>query len=166
MSGIRLNEAFGDTVNWDLIPTNAIDRADVWTNNPVFGLNALGGAVSLQMKNGFTFDGFEAEMQGGSFGRRSGAAEYGVQLGDYSGYLAAQTVHDSGWRFKSPTNLARVFGDIGWRSAGRELPLIAMAASTSVGASAASRVHWLVWDDRVVRQAPPTPSNRAGLRRA
>ena len=47
MSGIRFNEAFGDTVNWDLIPTNAIDRADLWTNNPVFGLNALGGAVNL-----------------------------------------------------------------------------------------------------------------------
>src|SRR5207237_10596145 len=40
MGGIRVNEAFGDTVNWDLIPTNAIDRADVWSSNPVFGLNA------------------------------------------------------------------------------------------------------------------------------
>ena len=57
----------------------------MWTNNPVFGLNALGGAVSLQMKNGFTFDGFEAEIEGGSFGRRSGAAEYGGQLGDCVG---------------------------------------------------------------------------------
>ena len=37
MSGIRLNEAFGDTVNWDLIPTNAISRGDVWTNNPCVG---------------------------------------------------------------------------------------------------------------------------------
>ena len=37
MNGIRFNEAFGDTVNWDLILTNAIERADVWTNNPVFG---------------------------------------------------------------------------------------------------------------------------------
>jgi len=36
MGGIRVNEAFGDTVNWDLIPTNAIDRADVWSSNPVF----------------------------------------------------------------------------------------------------------------------------------
>ena len=49
MNGIRINEAFGDTVNWDLIPTNAIQRADVYTNNPVFGLNALGGAISLLM---------------------------------------------------------------------------------------------------------------------
>jgi iron complex outermembrane recepter protein len=54
MSGIRFNEAFGDTVNWNLIPTNAIDRSDLWTNNPVFGLNALGGAINLTMKNGFT----------------------------------------------------------------------------------------------------------------
>src|SRR5262245_26689131 len=54
LNGVRVNESFGDTVNWDLIPTNAIDRADMWTNNPVFGLNALGGAVSIQMKNGFT----------------------------------------------------------------------------------------------------------------
>jgi iron complex outermembrane receptor protein len=49
MNGIRFNEAFGDTVNWDLIPTVAIDRSDLWTNNPVFGLNALGGAVNLTM---------------------------------------------------------------------------------------------------------------------
>lgn len=163
MSGIRLNEAFGDTVNWDLIPTNAISRADVWTNNPVFGLNALGGAVSLQMKNGFTFDGLEAEMQGGSFGRRSGAVEYGIQTGNYAGYLAAQTSHDDGWRFKSPTNLARVFGDLGWKGQSAELHLIAMAATTSVGASAATPTQLLERDDRAVYTTPQTTRNRAGL---
>ena len=57
VNGMRINEAFGDTVNWDLIPASAIDRADVWSANPVFGLNALGGAVSIQMKNGFTYKG-------------------------------------------------------------------------------------------------------------
>ena len=50
MNGVRINEAFGDTVNFDFIPTNAIDRADIQSNNPVFGLNALGGALNLQMK--------------------------------------------------------------------------------------------------------------------
>src|SRR6476659_904534 len=66
MNGVRVNEAFGDTVNFDFIPTNAISRADIQSNNPVFGLNALGGAINLQMKNGFTFHGFEGELQGGS----------------------------------------------------------------------------------------------------
>src|ERR1700737_3630247 len=68
MSGIRFNEAFGDTVNWDLIATIAIDSADLWTNNPVFGLNALGGAINLKMKNGFTYRGSEGEVPGGPFG--------------------------------------------------------------------------------------------------
>ena len=65
MNGVRVNEAFGDTVNWDLIPTIAIGRADVWTNNPAFGLNALGGAVSFQMKNGFTYQGIEVDTRAG-----------------------------------------------------------------------------------------------------
>jgi len=42
-NGVRINEAFGDTVNWDLIPTAAIRSIAVVTNNPAFGLNALGG---------------------------------------------------------------------------------------------------------------------------
>src|SRR5258706_250470 len=36
-NGVRINEAFGDTVNWDLIPTAAIQSVTVVTNNPAFG---------------------------------------------------------------------------------------------------------------------------------
>jgi hypothetical protein len=79
MNGIRVNEAFGDTVNWDLIPTNAINRTDIWTNNPVFGLNALGGAVNIQMKNGFTYSGTEVETQGGSRTAAPEAAQFGTE---------------------------------------------------------------------------------------
>ena len=43
-NGMRINEPFGDTVNWDLIPPQAIARTDIFTANPIFGLNALGGA--------------------------------------------------------------------------------------------------------------------------
>ena len=163
MSGIRLNEAFGDTVNWDLIPTNAISRADVWTNNPVFGLNALGGAVSLQMKNGFTYNGFEGEIQGGSFGRRSAAVEYGGRVGNYAGYLAAQGVHDDGWRFKSPTDLARLFGDFGWKDDRTELHLIALAATSSTGTAAATPIQLLDRDARAVYTTPQGTDNRTAL---
>ena len=106
MGGIRINEAFGDTINFDLIPTNAIDRADVWSNNPVFGLNALGGAINLSMKNGFTYQGAELELLGGSFGRGSASLQAGGQTKDgASGYVAVQGVHDDGWRQKSPATL-------------------------------------------------------------
>src|SRR5579863_6040157 len=67
-NGVRLNEAFGDTVNWDAIPQTAVARMDVWSSNPVFGLNALGGAVNLVMKNGFDWQGTALSAQGGTYG--------------------------------------------------------------------------------------------------
>ncbi len=70
-NGVRINEAWGDTVNWDLIPSVAIDRVAIVTGNPLFGLNAIGGAVVLDMKTGFTWQGFELDGRGGS---RSAAA--------------------------------------------------------------------------------------------
>ncbi len=53
MNGVRINESYGDVVNWDLIPSVAIDQAQIVTGNPVFGLNALAGAVVINTKNGF-----------------------------------------------------------------------------------------------------------------
>jgi iron complex outermembrane recepter protein len=52
-NGVRINEAFGDIVNWDFIPEIAINDISVVSGNPVFGLNALGGAIVIGMKDGF-----------------------------------------------------------------------------------------------------------------
>src|SRR6478672_10583141 len=76
-NGVRINEAFGDTVNWDLVPTDAIRSVTLVTNNPAFGLNALGGAVNVQMKDGFNYQGTELNIMGGSFGGIQGSAQYG-----------------------------------------------------------------------------------------
>jgi iron complex outermembrane recepter protein len=163
MSGIRFNEAFGDTVNWDLIPTNAIDRSDLWTNNPVFGLNALGGALNLTMKNGFTYQGLEGSLQGGSYGHFTGEAQYGVQIGDYSAYFAAQGLRDGGWRFQSPANITRLYGDLGWRSDGAELHLIASGALSSFGVAAATPIQLLDQNFRSIFTTPQTTDNKMGL---
>src|SRR5271168_5631102 len=39
-NGARINEAFGNVVNWDLIPQIAIDKTTIIAANPIFGLNA------------------------------------------------------------------------------------------------------------------------------
>src|SRR6476660_1327621 len=128
MQGVRINEAFGDTVNWDLIPTVAIGRADIWTNNPAFGLNAIGGAVSLQMKDGFNYNGFEFDASGGSYGRVGGSLQYGVRRGEWGLYLAAEGFKDDGWRYQSPSRLARFYGDLGWRGTDAEVHVITSVA--------------------------------------
>ncbi len=83
-NGVRINEAYGDTVNWDLIPTVAIDRSAIVTGNPLFGLNALGGAVVLDMKNGFTYQGNDLDGRLGSRNRRQTTMQYGVLQGDFA----------------------------------------------------------------------------------
>jgi iron complex outermembrane receptor protein len=163
MNGIRFNEAFGDTVNWDLIPTNAIDHSDLWTNNPVFGLNALGGAINLRMKDGFTFRGAQAEAEGGSFGHFSGGAQYGYQVGDFALYVAAQGSHDDGWRIRSPSDLVRLYGDVGWKRDDAEIHLIALGASSSFGVAAATPVQLLGLDRSAVYTTPQDTDNKMGL---
>ena len=48
LDGVRVNEAFGDVVNWDLLPMNAIASMDLLPgSSPLFGLNTLGGALAI-----------------------------------------------------------------------------------------------------------------------
>ena len=115
MNGARFNDPFGDTVNWDLIPSIAIDTVNVEASNPVFGLNALGGSVNVQMKNGFTFHGGDFTGYGGSYNRGSGILEYGQQVGNFAIYGAGEITADGGFRDTSASNIYRLYTDLGWR---------------------------------------------------
>jgi iron complex outermembrane receptor protein len=158
-NGIRINEAFGDVVNWDLIPTNAIDRAVAFTNNPVFGLNALGGAISLEMKNGFTYQGTEIDFRGGSRGRMQGALQSGQQIGNFATYLAMEGIDDRGFRQFSPSYVRRLYGDLGYRAEDVELHLNVGSASNFFGATAPVPIQLLQQDYSAVYTTPQTTRN-------
>lgn len=160
--GVRVNEAFGDSVNWDLIPPQAIYSADVFTNNPLFGLNALGGAVNLRMKNGFLWQGFETQLMGGSYGRVQGQLQYGTIKDNYSLYISGDALRDGGWRFFSPSTLVRLFGDLGYRTPDVELHLVASGASNYLGVVGTAPVELLDMDWRSVFTNPQTALNQAG----
>ena len=163
MSGVRVNEAFGDTVNWDLIPTNAINRVDIWTNNPTFGLNALGGAVNIQMKNGFTYSGAEVEGMAGSYGRVSGGAQFGKQKDGVGIYIAAQGVKDDGWRYQSPSTVKRFYGDLGWKGDNAEVHLIGQVGSNFFGVVGPTPIQLLNKDPKAIYTWPQTTKNDVQL---
>jgi iron complex outermembrane recepter protein len=112
-NGVRLNEPFGDNVNWDLVPEFAINRLSVIPTNPVYGLNALGGALLIDMKNGFNFQGTEAEASGGSFGRRQFTLQYGKHVGNVGAYVGTNAYNDEGFRKLSPSQARQLYADIG-----------------------------------------------------
>jgi iron complex outermembrane receptor protein len=108
--GVRVNEIFGDTVNWDLIPESAIERVELIPgSNPVFGQNTLGGALSVHTKTGWDQPGAEAEVSGGSFGRVSSSLQYGVAGDDAALFAALQTEDEEGWRDHSSSRLRQLF---------------------------------------------------------
>jgi iron complex outermembrane receptor protein len=161
-NGMRLNEAFGDTVNWDAIPQTAIARMDVWSANPVFGLNALGGAVNMVMKDGFSFQGATASLQGGSYGHGQAGGEWGMSDGNFSFYGAAEGVTDAGWRYHSQSNLARLYADAGWRFGDSEVHLVASGAATSLGVVGPTPVGLIARDGKAVYTFPQTTRNTVG----
>jgi iron complex outermembrane receptor protein len=154
VNGARFNQPFGDTVNWDLFPDIAIDRVNVEGSNPVFGLNALGGAVAVQMKNGFTYHGGELDLLGGSFGKYQAELQYGVQAGNVATYIAARGVHDDGWRQAQSSDLINFFGDLGWRGGRGELHIDLTSADTRLNGPGTSPVQQLAADPAAVFTAP------------
>ncbi|HVV29026.1 MAG TPA: TonB-dependent receptor [Rhizomicrobium sp.] len=161
-NGVRLNEAFGDTVNWDAVPQAAIARLDLWSSNPVFGLNALGGAVNMVMKNGFGWQGLDASLQGGSYGHGMASVQYGVEDGAVSFYTALEGVTDAGWRYHSQSNIARLYADLGWRSGASEVHLVASGAATGLGVVGPTPFDMTVRDPHSVYTYPQTTRNTVG----
>ncbi|MDP1613273.1 MAG: TonB-dependent receptor [Sulfuritalea sp.] len=108
--GVRINEPFGDSVNWDLVPRAAIASIDLIPgSNPLFGLNTLGGALSIRTKDGFAHPGAAIEASGGSFGRREIEAGFGGQRGDLGLFVAGSQFREDGWRDFSPSRVDQIF---------------------------------------------------------
>jgi iron complex outermembrane recepter protein len=158
-NGVRINEAFGDTVNWDLFPDIAIQRVDIVSANPLFGLNALGGAVSVTMKNGFTFHGADAELSGGSFNQRQGAAEYGVNNGVFGLYAAARILNQDGWRLFAQDSVRQYYVDLSVRASGLSIDLSYTHADNSLYGQGAAPVQSLAISTENVFTGPQNNIN-------
>jgi iron complex outermembrane receptor protein len=160
VNGARFNQPFGDTVNWDLIPSIAIGRMDLLGSNPVFGLNALGGALAVEMKNGFSYHGAEIDALGGSFDLYQGEAQAGVQTGNTAAYLALNGLQEGGWRDLQSSNIANLYGDIGWRGDRGELHVNVIAANNRLNGPGTSPVQLLALDPAAQFTAPNLITNQ------
>lgn len=132
--GVRINEPFGDTVNWDLIPQNAIAGITLIPgSNPLFGLNTLGGALSVQTKSGENFPGGGVQAYGGYWGRRAVEGEYGGKLANgFSYFFAGNAFREDGWRDGSPSDVRQGFGKLGWQDDQTDVDISFSGADTDL----------------------------------
>ncbi|QSN65162.1 TonB-dependent receptor (plasmid) [Caballeronia sp. M1242] len=119
LDGVRVNEPFGDVVNWDLIPQAAIQTMQIIPgSNPTFGLNTLGGAVAVTTKNGRSNPGGNIDVSGGSWGRKAAQFEQGGAIGDHLDYyFTANITNDNGWAEHNSSRLRQAFGKLRYTDA-------------------------------------------------
>ncbi|MDG1987951.1 MAG: TonB-dependent receptor [Halieaceae bacterium] len=139
-NGIRVNETFGDTVNWDLLPISTVENVDlVAGSSPLLGLNALGGAIAITTKTGFSAREATADLQYGSFNARKINITKGGNSDDRWGYfLAFDGMEESGWRNFSPSQALNLYGALSWRSKHSNFDLYVNRGNTNLHGNGAS----------------------------
>lgn len=162
LDGARFNQPFGDTVQFDLIPEAAIRRISLLDASPVYGLNALGGALVLETKTGRSDPGLVLTGSGGRFGYAEGSAAAGFSKDMFSGLVAVQESHEAGWRDFSPSTLYNGYADFGFDGPGGGLHVKLIGADTNLTGNGVSPVELLAADRDAVFTFPDNTRNRYG----
>jgi outer membrane receptor protein involved in Fe transport len=164
MDGVRLNQPFGDIVSWDLIPRLAISSVVLMPgSNPLFGLNTLGGALSLETKNGLRDPGTRVQAIVGSHTRRAIEFEHGGarDAGGVNWYVSGNLFDENGWRDDSPSSVAQVFGKLGWQRPRTDAHVSVAYASNTLTGNGLQETGFLDRDYSSVYTTPDETGNRA-----
>ncbi|QDC46265.1 TonB-dependent receptor [Candidatus Methylopumilus universalis] len=162
VDGVRVNEPFGDTVHWDLVPNFAIQGMQVVPgSNPVYGLNTLGGAIALQTKDGRNNQGAALEAEAGSWGRKRALAQFGgvSKDGSVDYFLGTQHTTEDGWRKYSPSHINQTFGKIGWQNEKTKINLSYMGAYNNMTGNGLTPIDMLGGNRDDIHTSPDVTKN-------
>jgi iron complex outermembrane receptor protein len=160
VDGVRVNEVFGDSVNWDLIPEEIISTMSVISGaNPVYGLNTLGGAIEITTRNGFTDPGLHVQTSDGSWGRDESSIQGGNNNGTWGYYALYDHFEERGWRDYSNSNANNFLGTASFRGDNATLDLHLAHAETKLNGNGASPLEAVAIRPESVFTAPDRTQN-------
>lgn len=163
-NGVRVNELFGDTVNWDLLPASSVqEMALIAGVNPIFGQNALGGAIVIKSKTGFSSPQGAIELSGGSFGQRSISVSQGVHGENWGGFLSLDKYEEDGWRDYSPTEARNLYASLSRHDDSSELDVFFNFSDTYLKGNGAIPVGLLETDREAVFTHPDLTENQMSM---
>ena len=160
LNGGRVNEAFGDTVHWDLMPLDAIDTVSLYSgSNPMFGQNTLGGALALTTKTGFSFNANEIDLQAGQFGQKAASVESGGHNDHWAYYVNLNHYEEDGWRDYSPSEVQQLFTSLAYKSDKMHLDMNLFMADNELLGNGASPIELLDIEGREAVYTHPDQTN-------
>lgn len=164
MDGVRLNQPFGDVMSWDLIPENAISSMQIMPgSNPLFGLNTLGGALSIQTKDGRNNPGGALQFTYGTDDLMIGEFEYGGAQDNIDYFVAGKLTDDNGWREHSESKYQQLFGKLGWHGDKTDAKLTYAYANSNLNGNGLVPESFMHRDYDSVYTYPDNTRNRSNL---
>lgn len=158
--GVRMNEPFGDTVNWELIPRDAVAAVDVIPgSNPVYGANTLGGALSIRTRSGFTHPGSSLRLLIGEDGHVATGGHVAGHSERWGYFASGSFFREDGWRDFSESDLTRAFASIDRRGESLVLDLSLLVASGELRGNGAVPIELLEEDRSSVFTHPDITEN-------
>jgi len=124
VDGVRINEPDFNTINFDLIPIEDIDRIEILPGTAtVFGRNALGGVINITTKRGRKDKvHFGLDTGGGSFGRQKHSfnTDGPLPIPNFDYYFAVTRELTNGFRDEfdprdAGARITQIFGKLGYR---------------------------------------------------
>ncbi|KAK3582176.1 hypothetical protein CHS0354_023710 [Potamilus streckersoni] len=110
MDGVRLNQVFGDVMDWEMVNASDLVSVSMLPNiiASAYGTNSLGGVLAMTTLNGFSAKGIKASLDYKGFinklyGGINAAASYGFSQDEHALYVSGRIIKDEGWRDFSPT---------------------------------------------------------------
>jgi outer membrane cobalamin receptor len=144
LDGVRVNEPDAQQVHFDLLPAEAIARAEL-VRGPaaLFGKNTLGGALSLTTRRGEATPVLDAGVDVGPFGYRAARlVGSGVRRG-VDGFLLLRGSDEDGYRRDTGARTRLLFGTVGRRGRAGDVALSLLAARDRVGQAGSLPESWL-----------------------
>jgi iron complex outermembrane recepter protein len=115
VDGMRMNEPDFNTVNFDLIPFDTIERIEIVPGaSAIYGKNAMAGAINIITKRGADTHQVTGDTLFGSFHRERYTINASGPIGKFDYYANFGRETENGYRDESAARISRFFGKLGY----------------------------------------------------
>lgn len=120
VDGVRVNEPDFNTINFDLIPFDTIERIEIIPGaSAIYGKNAVGGVINIITKRGGEKQQVTGDTQWGSFQRQRYTINASGPIGKFDYYTNFGREMEVGYRDDSGASITRFSGRFGYRPTDR-----------------------------------------------
>ena len=149
LDGVRINEPDAQEVNFDLIPMDAIEKAELVRGpGTLYGKNSLAGALLLTTRRGTFTPEMSAAFEAGAFGYLGGRVNAGGVIDDVDGYVMAHATDEDGYRDETTARTRQVFVNLGRKGTNTDLAMSVMYARDRIYQAGSLPESWLRVDRR------------------